>query len=141
MSIFFIQSSNGTLSANCSDDNLSCDQKELCKPLLEYYNNLYVCFLFTSSFAPLILETVGKHFGQVVLKLTMTLLTTAGLICLFFYEKDPIYLFISWNCLGFPSTMYIITNINQLCALSPKNKALLVSILNGKNNLKTKLYL
>ena len=67
------ESYNETVHLDCVDVDgyLVCENdRELCKPLLAFYNNLYVCFLFTSSFAPLILEPIGKQFGQVVLKVS-----------------------------------------------------------------------
>ena len=112
-----------------------------------FYSRLHFHHLYSSqlenSLVKLSSRSVAKCFESKVSsqnyelnssheKTLMSLLTSAGLICLFFYEYDPVMLAIAWNCLGFPSTMYIITNINQLCSISPKNKALLVSILNGK---------
>ena len=73
--IFFF-SENGVFFLK--NDNLGCKMKvstfwefslSLCRRLENYKSTIYVSFLFTSSFAPLLLEPIGKRFGFFTLRI------------------------------------------------------------------------
>ena len=52
------------------------------------------------------------------------MLTTGGAITLVFYLEHPYILYASWQLMGLASTMYIITNMKELCTLFPTLKVI-----------------
>lgn len=105
---------------NCTflpDEIIDCPYpKEPCEASRKMFNDIYTWFLLSSSFSVLFLQPILNKFGLFAIRVILGILTTTGATFMVFYGENPNCLWVTWQLMGFASTMYIIVNIKEQCS-------------------------